>query len=91
MTAFRVSGLPSLQFERTLDRSAVGERTRHAGQANAERIATIAPEFRDQASATATTVLTAANLVKDEPNKTHAQLPPQRLSASWAAREGDTK
>jgi CRISPR system Cascade subunit CasC len=60
-------------------------------RAVAERIMTIAPELRDQASAMATTVLKAANLVRDEPKKTHAESPPQRLSAAWAAREGGTR
>jgi hypothetical protein len=91
MTAFRASGLPSVQFERTLDHSAHGDRPVRTREAIAERVMSIAPEFRDRGSAMATTVLNAAHLVLDGPKKTHAELPPQRLSAAWVAREGGAR
>ncbi len=80
-----------VEFERTLDESALGGRTLPAGGAIAEPVTTVAAEWRDQASALATTVRKAGHLAEDEPHKTPTQLPPQRVSAAWAAREGGTK
>jgi hypothetical protein len=91
MTVFRASGLACGQFKLTLDESALGDPTLRTGEAIAEPIMTIAAGFREQTSAMATTVLTPAHLVKDEPKKTPAQSPPQRLSAAWAPREGGTR
>jgi CRISPR system Cascade subunit CasC len=79
------------EFGRALVDSLLGERTRHTGQAIAEPIMAIPPGFRDQASAFARTVLTAANLVEDESKETHAWSPAQRLSAAWAVGEGGRK
>jgi hypothetical protein len=91
MTVFRASGIASGQLEQTLDDSALSERSQRTGEAIAERVMTIAAEFREQTSVTATTVLTAAHLVKDGSKKTPAQSSPQRLSAAWAGREGGTR
>jgi len=88
MTAFRALGLPSGQSGRALAGAAPGQRARRTGEATAGRVMTIAPGSGGPAPAVATTVLTAANLVQDEPSKTPAQPPPQRLPAAQAAPEG---
>jgi hypothetical protein len=79
------------EFERAFVDSAIGGPSVRTGQAIAEPLMAIPPGFRDQAAAVARTVLTAANLVEEESNKTHAESPPQGWSAAWAAREGGTK
>jgi CRISPR system Cascade subunit CasC len=79
------------EFARAIVDALLGERSVRTGQAIAEPVMAIPPWFRDQASAFARTVLTAANLVEDEPRKTHAESPRHRLSAAWAVREGGTR
>jgi CRISPR system Cascade subunit CasC len=62
-----------LAFEKHLDDSQLGERTKRVGEAIAARITTIAPDLAEQKSTLATGVLKAAGLIKKEPKTGDAE------------------